>query len=201
MAVISLADIAERAKTYPTRASRFGSATTKLAESVKDYVDTAVAGAGGGADDTAYGVSWDGDTEVAASKNALYDKLDSMDTAIAGAGGVGGGAFDEAIKITSPAFNVDMLPGKLYVVDTAAPSSLRVPLTANASPGDTIRIWVIGNNALSLNQEIGDVNFRYLDSATGSQGQVTNYSVTTGRSVIMTYGVTNDIARWIVQVN
>ena len=30
------------------------------------------------ADDTAYGASWDGDTTKAPSKNAVYDKINSM---------------------------------------------------------------------------------------------------------------------------
>lgn len=36
----------------------------------------------GSVSDTAYGVGWDGDTTGAASKNAIYDKVDAMDTAI-----------------------------------------------------------------------------------------------------------------------
>jgi len=147
MAVISLADIAERAKTYPTRASRFGSATTKLAESVKDYVDTAVAGAGGGADDTAYGVSWDGDTEVAASKNALYDKLDSMDTEIAG---IGSGTTYETL--TNPS-NEQGVAGTSYLV--VGGGLVRLPLSTTSIEGDTMEV-ISANNQITVSPAIGD---------------------------------------------
>jgi len=45
-----------------------------------------VGSAGSGADDTAYGISWDGDTTTAPSKNAVYDKIETL-----GSGGGGGG--------------------------------------------------------------------------------------------------------------
>jgi hypothetical protein len=42
-----------------------------------------VAAGSGSVSDAAYGVGWDTDTTTAASKNAIYDKVDAMDTAIA----------------------------------------------------------------------------------------------------------------------
>lgn len=46
-------------------------------------LDAAVSAATGEVSDVAYGVSWNGVTSVAPSKNAVYDKVDAMDTTIA----------------------------------------------------------------------------------------------------------------------
>ena len=57
-----------------------GVATTEriwTAQRVKQAID-ALAGGGAGVDDTAYGISWDGVTGVAPSKNALYDFIESQ---------------------------------------------------------------------------------------------------------------------------
>jgi hypothetical protein len=57
-----------------------GVATTEriwTAERVKQAID-ALAPTGGSVDDTAYGVSWDGVTGIAPSKNALYDFIESQ---------------------------------------------------------------------------------------------------------------------------
>jgi hypothetical protein len=42
-----------------------------------------------GADDTAYGISWDGDTTTAPSKNAVYDKIETLGSGVGGGGGGG----------------------------------------------------------------------------------------------------------------
>ena len=47
------------------------------AQRVKQAID-ALAGGGAGVDDTAYGISWDGVTGIAPSKNALYDFIQSQ---------------------------------------------------------------------------------------------------------------------------
>ena len=47
------------------------------AQRVKQAID-ALAGVGAGVDDTAYGISWDGVTGIAPSKNALYDFIQSQ---------------------------------------------------------------------------------------------------------------------------
>lgn len=47
------------------------------AQRVKQAID-ALAGGGAGVDDTAYGISWDGVTGTAPSKNALYDFIESQ---------------------------------------------------------------------------------------------------------------------------
>lgn len=44
---------------------------------VKRVIDS-YGGGGGSVDDTAYGASWDGDTTTAASRNAIYDKIETL---------------------------------------------------------------------------------------------------------------------------
>ena len=50
---------------------------------------TTISASGSAPSDTVYGVGWNGDTTNAASKNAIYDKIELLDAAI-GAGGGGG---------------------------------------------------------------------------------------------------------------
>jgi hypothetical protein len=64
----------------PQAEAEAGVATTEriwTAQRVKQAID-ALAGGGAGVDDTAYGISWDGVTTVAPSKNALYDFIESQ---------------------------------------------------------------------------------------------------------------------------
>lgn len=60
-------------------------------------------GGGGSVDDTAYGVSWDGDTTTAASKNALYDKIEAIASGgeVNTASNLGGGLANFDSKSTS----------------------------------------------------------------------------------------------------
>lgn len=60
-----------------------------------------VSGTGGSISDTVYGVGWDGDTTTAPSKNAIYDKIETL------AGGTPGGANTQVQFNNSGAFAGD----------------------------------------------------------------------------------------------
>jgi hypothetical protein len=56
-------------------------------EAITSAVDSLIAGGGGGGgsvSDTAYGVGWNGVTTIAPSKNAVYDKIESLSTNVDG---------------------------------------------------------------------------------------------------------------------
>ena len=69
--------------------------------------------------DEAYSATWDGNTLVGASKNALYDKINAIDTELAMLGGF---AIEQTIKVSVTALNIKMLG------DTPVP----VPITVSA---------------------------------------------------------------------
>lgn len=58
-------------------------ATVAFSGDYDDLTNTP-AGGGGSVDDTAFGVGWNGVTDDAPSKNAVYDKVATMDTTISG---------------------------------------------------------------------------------------------------------------------
>lgn len=72
------------------------------------------AAGGSSANDTAFGISWDGDTTTAASKNALYDKLASLETQvtdmIAAFSAAGLNSFTFAPSVTYPIYTNDTTP-------------------------------------------------------------------------------------------
>jgi len=68
----TLENIAARAGRYPSTAERFGDKEAKLAESTKTYVDTAVAGAGGGLSTVVFSTNPDG-TSLEANTYYIYD--------------------------------------------------------------------------------------------------------------------------------
>lgn len=92
-----------------------GNSDTNLAtqKAVKTYVDAQVAGAGS-VSDAVYGVGWDGVTTTAPSKNAVYDKIETL----AAGSGTPITAKDEGSTLTTGMSSIDFVGSSVVATNT-----------------------------------------------------------------------------------
>lgn len=112
-------------------------------------------------DDTVYGAGWNGDTSKAPSKNAVYDKIETI------SGGGGGITWNEETGTSAT-----MATDNGYVANNAALVTLTLPTTA--AVGKTVRVagkgaglWRIAQNASEI------IHFGNQDTTTGTGGSLT----------------------------
>ena len=96
--------------------------------------------------DDAYGVGWNGDTTGAASRNALYDKIETL------GGGGGSSNWSVASNIMQPAVNGD---GVLIDVPTVSRSALVLKTTDDSATNDIFEIRASSGSVLSGTQADG----------------------------------------------
>lgn len=118
-------------------------------------------GAGGSVSDTAYGVGWDGDTTTAPSKNAVYDKIETL----------GSGALLDYARAVRSAGNITINGTSWANVDTG------LDLVLTAATGDLIEVSPSGRLAPGAG-----ATHTFFDVATIVGGSPVNYFVAGGAS-------------------
>lgn len=121
--------------------------TIALAEpAAANELDAAVSAATGEVSDVAYGVSWNGVTAVAPSKNAVYDKIAAMDTTI-------------SAKLTATqAANVAALAGTLTGTTTGTMADVAASACGGgATPANTDVDTCVASLALAVNLQLKEL--------------------------------------------
>jgi hypothetical protein len=170
-------------------------ATQTIGNGTNSYTLADLASGGASVSDTAYGVSWDGVTTIAPSKNAVYDKIEALSVGGAAAGSDTQLTYNDA---TTPAGAVGLLWDKTNSVFTAN-SRVSVASGAIASgqfvsqltgtlPASPATIaqgirWTITSNGSAAFRQYG-INFDLAAGYTGASGtvgaQFTNAAASTG---------------------